>query len=556
MKIALIQSNPVTGALWENMRALTDIVVGLRDSGADLCIAPELALCGHNIGDMLLRSGFAEECRKALDAGAARLNETPGLPPLLLGAPVANPVPQGKRLQNCAVQLHKGEVVVLSRKVLLPSDGIHDDARYFEPGVACGVMQHKGWRMAVTVGEDAWNDRVFWQGRRSFAMDPVEEFMKAGGADALLNLTALPFEQGLPVMHARMLSHLAVRYRAPVVSVNLAGGNDSLVYYGGSVAFDGAGNLAARAPSFKEAVVMVDISAKGKGGEIAPELSTDETLWQAVVLGTKDYARKCGFSGAVLGLSGGVDSALTAAVAVEALGAENVAGILMPSPFSSPGSLDDSLALAGMLGIATHTIPITHILESCERAFSAAFPGDFTGLAKENTQARIRGCLLMAYANRYNALLLTTGNKSESAVGYSTLYGDMCGGIGPIGDLYKHQVYSLCRWYNANRPGAIPEAILAKPPSAELAPGQKDEDSLPPYDMLDAILHEFIENGKNVSQLAAEGYDEALAADVWRMMERAEFKRGQAAPSLHLSARGFGSGWRFPIAIGSQTRFR
>lgn len=549
MKVALIQSNPVTAALAGNMRALTDAVLVAKKSGADLCIAPELALCGHNIGDMVLRSGFAEDCRKVLEAGAARLGADPSLPPLLLGAPVANPVPQGKRLQNCAVLLHKGEASVLSRKVLLPSGGIHDDARYFEPGVACGVFHHNGWRMAVTVGEDAWNDRVFWQGRRKFGLDPVEEFMKAGGADALLNLTALPFEQGMTGMHRRMLAHLAVRYRVPVLSVNMAGGNDSLVYSGGSLVFNDAGDLVARAPAFRESVLVAGISGKG-GGQIAPELSSLEEIWEAVVVGTRDYARKCGFSGAVLGLSGGVDSALTAAIAAEALGPGNVVGVLMPSPFSSQGSIDDSLELAKNLGIATHSMPITPMLECYERSFSEVFPGAFSGIAKENTQARIRGSLLMAYSNRFNALLLTTGNKSESAVGYSTLYGDMAGGMGPIGDLYKRQVYELCGWYNENRPGRIPETILTKAPSAELAPGQKDEDSLPPYDVLDAILYQIIEKRQSAAQIVEQGFDEKMVKEVLRMWRRAEFKRNQAAPVLHLSSCGFGSGWRMPIAIG------
>ena len=548
MRIALIQSNPVTGALRENMQALVQAVLRASELGADLCIAPELALCGHNIGDWLLRAGFAEACRKELEAGAARLAEVPNASPLLLGAPVANPVPQGKRLQNCAVLVHKGEVAVLSRKILLPSDGIHDDARYFEPGVACGVLHCKGWRLAVTVGEDMWNDRIFWQGNRNFALDPVEELMKAGGADALLNITALPYEQELPEMHRRMLAHTAVRYRVPVLSANLVGGNDGLVYYGGSVAVNENGGMITCAPLFKEAVSVADIPG-GRHEETIPEPLREEELWQAIVLGTRDYARKCGFSGAVLGLSGGVDSALVAAIAAEALRPEHVIGILMPSPFSSAGSLDDSRNLAGKLGIQTHTLPISPILDCFERSFDEVFPGAFAGLVKENTQARIRGSLLMAYANRFNALLLTTGNKSESAVGYATLYGDMAGGIGPIGDLYKRQVYSLCRWYNSLRPGVIPEEILTKAPSAELAPDQKDEDSLPPYDLLDAILYEFTENRKNVAQLANEGYDRALVKGVAAMMQKAEFKRSQAAPALHLSSRGFGREWRFPIAV-------
>jgi NAD+ synthase (glutamine-hydrolysing) len=550
MKVALIQNNPVTGALWDNMKALAEAVWEAEKLGAELCIAPEMSLCGHNVGDLLLRSGFAEDCRKVLDAWAAKLGASPFTPPLMLGAPVTNPAPRGKSLQNCAVLLHNGTVSVVSRKVLLPSEGIHDDTRYFEPGVACGILQYKGWRLAVTIGEDIWNDRAFWQGRRKFsAEDPVEELMNAGGADALINLAALPYEQGLPELHQRMSAHLASRYRVPVVSVNLVGGNDSLVYYGGSLAFDDAGALSARAPAFRESLLLFDLMGKA-APSVAEQLPIEDELWQAVVLGTRDYVRKCGFDGVVLGLSGGVDSALVATIAKEAVGADKVTALLMPSPFSSQGSVDDAALLAKNLGIAAHTLPITPALNAFEQSFNNALQGSFTGLAKENTQARIRGTLLMAYANRFNCLLLATGNKSEGAVGYATLYGDLTGGLDPIGDLYKHQVYALCRRYNALHGDVIPEAILTKAPSAELSPGQKDSDSLPPYEELDPLLHELVDNLESVAHMAQKGHDRKTAEEVARMLQRSEFKRHQAPPGLHLSARGFGGGWRMPIAVG------
>ena len=548
MKVALIQSNPTTGALQANAKALLAAVAKAAEQGAELCVAPELALCGHNASDLFLQPRFVEACRDVLNTTAAALAKDSSLPPLLLGAPVANPVPQGKNLQNCAVLLHEGKVTVVGRKVLLSSEGFHDDSRYFEPGVSCGVLHHKGWRLAVTVGEDVWNDRSFWQDRRMYDTDPVAEFMAGGGADGIINLTALPYAQGLPALHQRMLGWLAAHYCVPVLSANLTGGNDSLIYYGGSLGFDGEGTLVARAPVFEESVLIVDMTSR-KGGSIAPDLPVEEELRQAVVLGTRDFARKCGFSKAVLGLSGGIDSALVAALAVDAFGADNVIGLLMPSPYSSTGSIDDSLALAKALGITTHTLPVTPMLNSFEQTFGGVFTGGLAGIAEENIQARIRGTLLMAYANRFGSLVLVTGNKSEAAVGYSTLYGDMAGGLGPIGDLYKQQVYALCRWYNSRRPGSIPDAILEKAPSAELRPGQKDSDSLPPYDVLDALLFEAIEQGQSADVLVENGYDPDVVNRVLGMIQRSEFKRHQSPPLLQLTTRGFGGGWRMPIAI-------
>ena len=556
MKTAILQSNPVTGDLEGNAKALLAAVRAAAAEGAELCIAPELALSGHNAGDLFLQAGFVARCRGTLNSMAATLHAEggeKGLPPLLLGAPIANPVPQGKPLQSCAVFLHEGKVTVISRKVLLPSNGSDTEHHYFEPGVACGVLVHKGWRLAVTVGEDVWNDRTFWQDKRRFDIDPVAELMGALGADALINITALPYAQGLPAMHQRMLGWSAARYRVPVLVASLVGGNDALVYFGASFAFDSEGKLAAKAPAFAEAMLLVDLAAKGKG-TIAPDPGPEEELWQAVVLGTRDFIRKCGFTKVVVGLSGGVDSALVAAIAVAATGPENVTGLLMPSRYSSAGSIDDSLELAKNLGITTHTLPISAILESYEGVFGAAFSGGLAGMAEENTQARIRGGLLMAYSNRFGALVLNTGNKSEEAVGYCTLYGDTVGGLAPIGDLYKHQVYALCRWYNSRHTAGIPEAILEKAPSAELRPDQKDSDSLPPYDVLDPLLYEIVENGLDRNALADIGYAGELTDRVLALVRGAEFKRHQAPPALKLTARGFGKGWRMPIAVGAVSK--
>ncbi|MCL1939811.1 MAG: NAD+ synthase [Desulfovibrionaceae bacterium] len=548
MKVALIQSNPVTGALRDNMAALEAALLDASGQGADLCVAPELALCGPNPCDLLIREGFIADCRTVLQEAAGRLAAHSAVPPLLLGAPVANPVPQGKRLQNCAVLLHEGKVRVISRKVLIPSGGGHNDARYFEPGVACGVLHHRGWRFVITLGQDIWNDPTFWQGQRTFSADPVADFIAGGGADGLINLTALPYEQGLTGLHQRMLSHLARHYRIPVLAVNLTGGNDSLIYCGGSMALSANGDLLARAPLFRESLLMADVVGKGKGS-IAAGLEREEELWQAIMLGTRDFSRKCGFRKAVLGLSGGVDSALVAALAAEALGPENVTGLLMPSPYSSQGSLDDAKALAENLGIAAHVLPVTPMLEAYEQVFSGVFAGGLAGVTEENIQARIRGSLLMAYSNRFGALLLSTGNKSEAAVGYGTLYGDLCGGLAPIADLYKFQVYALCRLHNAAKPRtAIPESILDKAPSAELRPGQRDSDSLPPYEILDPLLKDIVENGESLSRLVEKGYDQAMAREVLRLVRLAEFKRHQAPPALNLSRRGFGGNWDYPIA--------
>lgn len=546
MKIGLLQINPVMGDPRGNAAAVYAAVEKAAALGVDLCLAPELVLCGHPPTDLLLGESFIVECGKVLRELAEKLHAA-NLPSVLLGAPVANPVPQGKSIHNGAILLRDGKVVVICRKVLLPCEGSLEDPRYFEPGVACGMVQFKGWRLAVTIGEDIWNDRTFWHGRRTYEVDPVAEFMNSG-ADGLINLTALPFQIGGTFLHERMLAWSAVRYRVPLLCVNQVGGQDGLVYGGGSVCFNAFGQITAKAAAFAEDLLVADLVKPADPKEI-PTPSDDEDIWSALVLGLRDFVRKCGFSGVLLGLSGGMDSALVAALAVEALGPGNVHGVLMPSPFTSRESTDAAEALAANLGIATRSIPITPAMETMEAALAEAFTGTTRDVTEDNLQARIRGVILMSLSNKFGHLLLNTGNKSEAAVGYTTLYGDSCGALAVIGDLYKTQVYSLARWYN-KRAGydRIPRIIIERAPSAELHHNQKDEDSLPPYDILDKILYDHIEMGMGHDTLREVGHDPETVQRVLHLIETSEFKRRQTPPALGVSQRPFGTGWRMPVA--------
>ncbi|MDR2800739.1 MAG: NAD(+) synthase [Desulfovibrio sp.] len=556
MMAALVQSNPRTGDLRGNMEFLVAAVKRAAAADAELCLAPEMALCGPNAGDLLLRAGFAEECREVLNAAALGLAEGRN-PPLLLGAPVSNPVPTGKSLQSGAVLLHEGRVRVLGRKILLPSGGIHDEAGYFEPGVACGVLLFKGWRFCVTLGEDAWNEESAHIGRRLFSRDPVADFFSAGGADCLINLCARPYEQGGIAPHEQMLARLAERYRIPVLAANMVGGNDSLVYYGGSLALDNLGRHNGRAGYFAEELLLADLSGKRPAvrldpvkGEAAPcpegqRPTGEEELWLAVVLGLGDFVRKCGFRRALLGLSGGADSALVAALAAEALGPENVAALLMPASGFGEDGLEDTLALASNLGISAHVLPVSPLPDAFERLFGQNFTGGLSGFPRDNILARIRGALLMAYANRFDAMLLSTVDKSETAIGRATLYGDLCGAISPIGDLYKDQVRSLCRHYNRKRPGAIPGAILQKTPSTEGTLRREDGAPLSSA-ALDPLIRDILEGRENLRGLIRRGHDPAAARQAEILVRKSEFKRRQSPPVLHLTARG--GGMRIPVA--------
>jgi NAD+ synthase (glutamine-hydrolysing) len=408
------------------------------------------------------------------------------------------------------------------------------------------VLELAGRRVGISICEDIWNDRDFWK-RRRYHRDPVEELVRAG-ADAIVNLSASPFSAGKHARREEMLSSMARKYAVPIVYVNQFGGNDDLVFDGRSSAFNADGAPIARGRSFDGDVVICDLDS-GKPIKPADDLELESEIWRALVLGTRDYTRKCGFSRVVLGLSGGVDSALTAAIAVEALGRDRVLGVLMPSPYSSRGSIDDAADLAQRLGIQTVTLPISDVMQAMQRTLQDAFAGTEQDVTEENIQARIRGNLLMALSNKRCALLLTTGNKSELAVGYCTLYGDMSGGLGVIADVPKTMVYRVARWLNRMSPASIiPEAILSKAPSAELRPNQTDQDSLPPYETLDEILRRHVEQHQPASEIIAAGFDPLTVGRVLHLVHAAEFKRKQAAPGLKVTDRAFGTGWRMPIA--------
>jgi NAD+ synthase/NAD+ synthase (glutamine-hydrolysing) len=542
VKIALLQINPTVGDLAGNARLIADAVREAGARGADLAVTPELALVGYLPRDLLLSTDFIAQSWRRLDQLA---DELAGLAPVIVGLPEPNPSDEGRPLFNSAALLREGQVQQRFRKALLPTYDVFDEDRYFEPFHGAQLVDVAGRRLGVSICEDIWNDRDFWK-RRRYHHDPVEELVRAG-AEAIVNLSASPFSAGKHGRREHMLSSMAKKYGVPLVYVNQYGGNDDLVFDGRSCGFNRMGVAIARGRSFAGDVVLCDLDA----GPIPPagDLAVESEIWRALVLGTRDYARKCGFSRVVLGLSGGIDSAITAAIAAEALGPEQVLGVLMPSPFSSRGSIDDSLALAGNLGVQTLTLPIEGAMEAMECTLADAFRDTTRDVTEENIQARIRGNLLMALSNKRGALLLTTGNKSELAVGYCTLYGDMSGGLGVIADVPKTMVYRVAQWLNdtSGRP-MIPEAILTKVPSAELRPNQTDQDSLPPYDVLDDILQRHIEQHQPANEIVAAGFDPATVHAVLRMVRTAEFKRKQAAPGLKVTDRAFGTGWRMPIA--------
>jgi NAD+ synthase (glutamine-hydrolysing) len=544
VKIALLQINPTVGDMAGNAGLILDALRAAAALGADLAVTPELALVGYLPRDLLLNPAFV--CR-AWDQLGALARDAAELPPVLVGLPEPNPSDEGRPLFNSVVLLESGNIGHRFRKALLPTYDVFDEDRYFEPFHGAQVLDISGRRLGISICEDIWNDRDFWK-RRRYHHDPIEELVRAG-ADAIVNLSASPFAAGKHRRREQMLSTMARKHAVPVVYVNQFGGNDDLIFDGRSCAFRADGTPSARGASFADAVVICDLDA---AESIAPsaDVGVESEIWRALSLGTRDYMRKCGFSSAVLGLSGGIDSALTAAVAVEAIGAERVLGVLMPSPFSSQGSLDDARTLAQGLGIRTITLPIETAMRAMEATLREPFAGTTPGVAEENLQARIRGNLLMAISNKQGSLLLTTGNKSELAVGYCTLYGDMSGGLAVIADVPKTMVYRVARWLNETSGRAvIPEPVLTKAPSAELRPNQTDQDSLPPYDILDDILQRHIEQHQAAAEIIAAGFDPPTVRRVLRLVRGAEFKRKQAAPVLKVTDRAFGIGWRMPIAM-------
>lgn len=545
MKIGVLQLNPVVGDLEGNAARIRRAAEEAAASGADFCLTSEMALTGYPPRDLLLYEGFIERARLAAEGLARDLADSI---PLLLGSVEKNTTGQGKPVFNCALWCEGGEIRKVVRKSLLPTYDVFDEARYFEPAPQgdpdANVIEFGGRVIGVTICEDAWNDKDYWD-TRTYAHDPLEAIGQHG-ADVLVNLSASPLFLGKQALREDMLGAVARKYGLPFIYANQTGGNDDLIFDGRSCAFSPDGRLMARAPGFAEAVLLVD--TEGGNGIASDDFSREAETWHALVLGTRDYVHKSGFTKAVIGLSGGIDSAVTAVVAAEALGRENVTCVLMPSPYSSRGSIDDSLELAKNLGVEALTLPIEPIMD----AFTDTLSGPFAGLpqdtTEENIQSRIRGNLLMALANKHRALLLTTGNKSELAVGYCTIYGDMSGGFAVISDVDKTGVFALAKWYNKHVGPHIPEIIITKPPSAELRPDQKDQDSLPPYEILDAILALHIEHHRSRGQIVAAGYDEATVEKVLGLVRFAEFKRRQAAPGIKLTPRSFGTGWRMPLA--------
>jgi NAD+ synthase (glutamine-hydrolysing) len=545
MKIALLQINPTVGDLTGNSRLIASAALEAQQQGADLAVTPELALAGYLPRDLLLSEGFVSRCWDALAKLAGTLA---GGPPVIVGLPEPNPSHEGRPLFNTAALLQKGRIGQRFRKSLLPTYDVFDEDRYFEPFRGPEILEFCNRRLGISICEDVWNDRDFWKKRR-YHFDPIQELARAG-AQAIINLSASPFVVAKYRLRDRMLGSLAAKHKTPVLYVNQVGGNDDLVFDGRSCAFSEDGQAIARARAFEADILMVDLDRHTPLPPLdVPDDAAESEVWDALVLGTRDYVRKCGFRSVVLGLSGGVDSALTAAIAADAVGRDKVLGVLMPSPYSSQGSVDDALELAKQLGIVTETLPIETAMHAMENTLSGVFRGTERDVTEENIQARIRGNLLMAISNKRGALLLTTGNKSELAVGYCTLYGDMSGGLAVIADVPKTMVYRVSKWLNRTkgRP-IIPESTLTKAPSAELRPNQTDQDSLPPYDVLDAILERHIEHHEPADQIIAAGFDAATVTRVLGLVRRAEFKRKQAAPGLKVTDRAFGTGWRMPIA--------
>jgi NAD+ synthase (glutamine-hydrolysing) len=543
VRVALLQINPTAGDLAGNAALITRGVKQAQSAGADLVVTPELALMGYLPRDLLMSRGFVRRSGQMLQQIASELSAAP---PVLVGVATPNPADLGRPLFNSAVFLHQGVVGQLFHKTLLPTYDVFDEDRYFEPAIGPQVLEWNGWRLGISICEDVWNDRDFWE-RPRYHRDPIEVLANCG-AQAILNLSASPFTAGKQLLRERMLGHLVEKYGLPLAYVNQVGGDDDLIFDGRSCAFDAHGRVIGRAAGFREDILVVDLAA-GTGTIAEDDFAVEAEIWNALVLGVHDYARKTRFSKVLLGLSGGIDSAVTAAIAAEAMGPGNVLGVLMPSRYSSTGSVDDSRELARNLGIETLTLPISEIMRMYDCTLAEAFRGRAADVTEENIQSRIRGNLLMALSNKFGSLLLTTGNKSELSVGYCTLYGDMNGGLAVIGDVPKTMVYRVAEWRNRRKPD-IPEAILTKAPSAELRPDQTDQDTLPPYDLLDQILELHVERSQSAEEIIAQGFDEAIVRRVLRMVRTAEFKRKQAAPVLKVTSRAFGTGWRMPIVRG------
>jgi NAD+ synthetase len=550
VKIALAQINPTVGDFTGNIEKIVNASQRAAGSGARLTVFPELCVCGYPPADLLDKPSFLARCATAVGEVAKATATLPSA--VLIGVALPAPAGSGKRAVNAAVLLDRGSLVFEQHKMLLPFYDVFDEQRYFAPAISQRVLEFEGERLAITICEDAWNDKNFWPSQL-YPVDPVEDLMRQKPT-ILINISASPFWHGKRRMRQQMLTAVALRHKIPVFLTNQVGGNDSLIFDGSSFGLAADGTLLAEAAAFRDDIVMADsVTPTGRPPFIGDQAEQEtEAAYEALVLGTRDYVLKTGFRKVLLGLSGGIDSALVAAIAVDALGAENVTAIGMPSQYSSTGSVEDSRKLAKNLGIRFEILAIGSLFEEFENTLAPVFIGTKPDLTEENLQSRIRGTLLMALSNKFSSLVLTTGNKSEMSVGYCTLYGDMVGALAVIGDLVKTRVYALCHWVNRNGE-VIPDAILTKPPSAELRPDQKDTDSLPPYDVLDPILEAYVERYETPAQIvSAYGFPSETVEQVVRLVERTEYKRQQAAPVLKVTPKSFGMGRRFPIAARTQ----
>lgn len=541
MKIALAQFNPTVGDFEGNSSRILQLAAQAKERGADLAVFSELCVCGYLPLDLLERPVFIQRNIDALKDLAYHMP----LPAVVGYAGRADHNGAGKSIANKAALIRDGRVVFEQSKMLLPTYDVFDESRYFQPGDRQYVFGLGKEQLGITVCEDVWNDKNFWA-NPLYARDPVTELVQQG-TSVLLNISASPYTIDKRSLRLEMLRSLALHHRRPVIYVNQVGGNDSLIFDGASIALTADGRVAAQAKAFEEDLVLFDTVTEQ--GDVHPQAHEEIAYaYQALLLGTRDYVRKCGFRKTIIGLSGGIDSAVVAAIAVDALGKENVLGVSMPGPYSSEGSKADAKALASNLGIEFQTIAITTVFQAYENVLAPAFGNRPADATEENIQARIRGNFLMALSNKFGSMVLSTGNKSENAVGYCTLYGDMAGGLAVISDVPKMMVYALAEHINRERE-VIPRSTIEKAPSAELRPNQKDSDSLPEYEVLDRILKAYIEDVKSPIEIAEEyGFDLTLVRNIALRVDRNEYKRKQAAPGLKITSRAFGFGRPFPIA--------
>ena len=565
VKIGFLQLNSTIGDFQANRQKLVAGYEKARALGAEFVIAPELFLCGYPPRDLLLRADF-------IDANLAALAETAksiGLIPLCVGCVDENSERPGRALRNSAAVLQNGKIVWRTHKSLLPTYDVFDEDRYFEPAKHTAPFEFNGCKLGITICEDIWNDEDFWS-ERLYRRDPIKELI-GQGAEIILNISASPWYDGKEKTRLAMLQRVARDERVPLAQVNLVGANDELIFDGHSVALNSRGEVIALGKGFEEEIFVADLGfsrSRGDEAQIEKESETpcvvsckfefpprEQQIFSALSLGIRDYVHKCGFKSVIVGLSGGIDSALVAVLAAEALGADKVLGVSMPARYSSEGSMSDARALAKNIGICYEVLPIESVFQSVEKQLAKVFAGTKPNEAEENVQSRLRGVTLMALSNKFGALVLTTGNKSEMAVGYCTLYGDMCGALAVIADVFKTDIYKLARWINSGLASRadrgkiiIPEASLTKPPSAELRPDQKDQDSLPPYETLDQILDAYVVKNLSKEEIIRRGFDAVVVNDVINKINFSEYKRRQAAPGLKVSPRAFGMGRRIPIA--------